>query len=260
MSWIKLEQNTPDKPEVANMAEALGIDQDAVVGKLLRLWIWADQNSLSGNDIGVTKTFLDRISFQPGFADALLLVGWLHQTEHGYQLPNFDRHNGQTAKKRALSAQRMARSRARKKALEAEQSETLAEPKTAPPDQPSKKNRTPKRQTKDTHHSDSSPNKTDASNASPKPEPNDAGVTPLCTIAQARSCAEQSGHDPEIAETWWNDSDARGWLDAKGHPIRRWRSSLASYSRKWIANQSERKPASRQSHPEHSSKSKRYGF
>ena len=36
--WIKIEENTPDKPEVHKMASILGIDPDAVVGKLVRVW------------------------------------------------------------------------------------------------------------------------------------------------------------------------------------------------------------------------------
>lgn len=64
----------------------------------------------------------------------------------------------------------------------------------------------------------------------------EAGVVPPCTIVQARSRAEQSMYDPEVAETWWHDCDARGWVDAKGHPIQKWQSSLAGYCRKWVAN------------------------
>jgi hypothetical protein len=36
--WIKIEISTPDKPEVAIIAECLKIDPDAVVGKLFRIW------------------------------------------------------------------------------------------------------------------------------------------------------------------------------------------------------------------------------
>ena len=39
--WIKVEDCLPDKPEVVGIADYMGIDQDAVVGKLIRLWAWA---------------------------------------------------------------------------------------------------------------------------------------------------------------------------------------------------------------------------
>ena len=40
--WLKFEKVTMDKPEVFEMAGILGIDPDAVVGKLLRVWSWFD--------------------------------------------------------------------------------------------------------------------------------------------------------------------------------------------------------------------------
>lgn len=109
--WIKVQHATPDKPEVAMIAERLGIDPDAVTGKLVRLWIWADQQTVDGNAASVTKTLLERVTFCPGICDALESVGWLEIEDGNIRLPHFDRHNGESAKQRALGAQRAARSR-----------------------------------------------------------------------------------------------------------------------------------------------------
>lgn len=111
--WIKFESTTPDKPEVVAMASVLGIDQDAVVGKLMRLWVWADQNSVNGNGVTVTSSFLDRITFCPGFAKAMRDVGWLSGDDGAMSLPNFERHNGKTAKERAVTNRRVADHRIR---------------------------------------------------------------------------------------------------------------------------------------------------
>lgn len=111
--WIKFEHATPDKEEVDIIANQLGIDPDAVIGKLLRLWIWADQQTVDGNALRVTQTFLDRITFCAGFADALRKAGWLEGREGRLSIPNFARHNGQSAKKRALAAKRAEKSRSR---------------------------------------------------------------------------------------------------------------------------------------------------
>lgn len=109
--WIKLEITMPDKPEVARMADHLNIDHDAVAGKLIRFWIWGDQQSIDGNDLGVTPSFIDRLTNCPGFSDALVSVGWLIVRNSRLSIPNFNRHNGQTAKNRALTKNRMKRSR-----------------------------------------------------------------------------------------------------------------------------------------------------
>ena len=105
--WIKVEHVTPDKPEVDAMANLLGMDVDTVVGKVVRFWIWADQQSISGNGISVTKALLDRITYCKGFTDALVSVGWLQEENGIFCIPNFDRHNGQSAKSRAITGKRV---------------------------------------------------------------------------------------------------------------------------------------------------------
>lgn len=116
--WIKFDVTTPDKPEVVKMAAVLGVDQDAVVGKLLRVWVWADQNSITSNGgcngVTVTSAFLDRLTFCPGFTAAMRSVGWLVGEDGNLSLPNFERHNGKTAKERAVTNRRVAKSRSGK--------------------------------------------------------------------------------------------------------------------------------------------------
>jgi hypothetical protein len=109
--WIKVDITTPDKPEVHLIAEHLGIDPDAVTGKLIRIWCWADQQTVDGNARSVTKTLLDRVSGVTGFSEMLVQVGWLEESTSGFCFPNFDRHNGQTAKNRALTGKRVQKSR-----------------------------------------------------------------------------------------------------------------------------------------------------
>lgn len=111
--WLKFEKATPDKPEVFAIAARLGIDPDAVVGKLIRVWSWFDTHTVDGNAVGVTPELLDRIAGVAGFVTAMRESGWVVVTEDGVSLPNFDRHNGETAKKRALTAKRVARHRSK---------------------------------------------------------------------------------------------------------------------------------------------------
>ncbi len=122
--WIKFETATSDKPEVWAMAQSLGIDADAVVGKLLRVWAWFDQQTQEGNAVGngasvtssVTKALLDRRVGVSGFCDSMILSGWMADDGHSLTLPNFDRHNGKTAKTRAMTAKRVASHKAKSNA------------------------------------------------------------------------------------------------------------------------------------------------
>lgn len=106
--WIKFEIGTSDKPEVWAIAQQLEIDPDAVVGKLLRIWGWFDQHTESGNAPSVTKMLLDRNVGVTGFCNSLITVGWMFESDGYIEIPNFDRHNGKTAKSRAVTAKRVA--------------------------------------------------------------------------------------------------------------------------------------------------------
>lgn len=106
--WIKFELSTMDKPEVCQIADAAGIDPDAVVGKLMRVWGWFDQQTENGNAPSVSKKLLDRLVGVSGFCEFMQSVGWMVDGDGIISLPNFDRHNGKTAKNRVLTAKRVA--------------------------------------------------------------------------------------------------------------------------------------------------------
>ncbi|MCE3019062.1 MAG: hypothetical protein ACK56W_24850 [Pirellula sp.] len=110
MTWIKVDTSLPDKPEVFRISELLKIDRDTVVGKLLRIWAWADTHTCGGqtNATCVSTKLLDAIAHQEGFSNAMEKAGWLICTSDGFSFPNFERHNGATAKSRALTAKRVA--------------------------------------------------------------------------------------------------------------------------------------------------------
>jgi hypothetical protein len=113
--WMKFEANTPEKPEVLAITIELGYeDPDLTVGKLLKVWRWFDQHTVYGNASNVTATLLDRLIGVTGITKAMEKVGWLVINEAGLTLPNFDRHNGKTAKERALTAKRVASHKASK--------------------------------------------------------------------------------------------------------------------------------------------------
>jgi hypothetical protein len=110
--WIKLEHATPDKPEVVQLAILLDFDDhDLAWAKCVRLWIWADQQSVDGNALTVTDAFIDRYTRVTGFAAALRKVGWLEGRDGRLSIPDFARHNGQSAKTRASTQKRVKKSR-----------------------------------------------------------------------------------------------------------------------------------------------------
>jgi len=107
--WIKMRNDLAEDPAVIAIAAAVGIDEDHVVGKLHRLWAWADKQTRDGNALGVTYAWVDRYLSVEGFALAMQRSAWLLLRDGILTFPNFDRHNSQSAKARALTAKRVAR-------------------------------------------------------------------------------------------------------------------------------------------------------
>ena len=109
--WIKVRTNVRDQREVFVTARRLGLARDHVVGLCVRFWAWADGQTTDGTIDGIRLEDIDAIVEHEGFAAALAEAGWLLVDERGVIIPNFDRHNGESAKKRVLAAERKRRQR-----------------------------------------------------------------------------------------------------------------------------------------------------
>ena len=109
--WIKMRINLDTNPHVLAIAADLGLHPLHVVGMLWKVWAWADSHSLDGNALRVTDVTLDRFVDRTGFALSLRKVGWLEGRDGLLTFPRFAEHNGQTAKKRAETQERVSRHR-----------------------------------------------------------------------------------------------------------------------------------------------------
>lgn len=112
--WIKVEKDTPEKAEIGALCSTLGIIPDVAFMKCFKVWRWADSNTVNGHVRSVTLSFLDEVAGLPGFSQALVNIGWLYVRSDSLEFPNFDRHMGQSAKRRAVAANRKRNERSRK--------------------------------------------------------------------------------------------------------------------------------------------------
>ena len=126
--WIKMRVNLTSDPAVIGIASRLDISEHEVVGLLHTLWGWADQHTDDGNARGVTASWVDRHLGVPGFADALGEQEWLLIDDEGIHFPNFERHNGSPAKKRAQGAARQKKHRAQAESPEPRRPKTSSVP------------------------------------------------------------------------------------------------------------------------------------
>jgi hypothetical protein len=109
--WIKMRACLAYDPAVIGIAASLDITEFEVVGILHHLWSWADSQSRDGHAVGVTEKWINRFCQRDGFAAAMQKAGWLEITDAGVSFPNFERHNGETAKARGLAAIRKQKQR-----------------------------------------------------------------------------------------------------------------------------------------------------
>lgn len=112
--WIPISVDLPYKPEIARIAEAIRRSPDEVVGLLVRFWSWAQAHCSDGVFPGYTpETLAKSARVSASFLRAMVSVGWLDVTETGTAIPKFDRWFSGGAKRRLMTAQRVANSRGR---------------------------------------------------------------------------------------------------------------------------------------------------
>lgn len=113
--WIKWQKGLARKPEVFAMAAAIGRSRHEVAGLLCEFWEWADDNAVPENESATCPGFVriasasdalvDALVSLDGFASAMSSVGWIKFRSGHIEIPNFGRHNGKSAKRRALDAE-----------------------------------------------------------------------------------------------------------------------------------------------------------
>ena len=109
--WIKVEKATPDKPEVGFIARACGVSQADAFLAWFRLWSYLDDQISDGSVRMWTPEDCDRIGRLPGLGNALSSdqgCGWITFHGSGATVTNWDRHNGQSAKKRCQTNRRVS--------------------------------------------------------------------------------------------------------------------------------------------------------
>ena len=95
------------RPQFVRNLSASRAPQLLVVGALHAVWSVFDEQSTDGYLPGYSFETMDEEIGLPGFCAALAGVGWLAMdSERGLQMPDFEDHNGASAKRRAQEADR----------------------------------------------------------------------------------------------------------------------------------------------------------
>ena len=135
--WIKMRDNLWDDPRVAKIVDMTDSSEAAVIGSLYWLWSTADQHTEDGFMPGITLRAIDRKTGLKGFSEAMCSIGWLEEKPDGVLILEFEKHNGESAKKRAQTARRVAKhyaANAKKQEKTTTYTDTTNAPLTQEPD------------------------------------------------------------------------------------------------------------------------------
>ncbi len=110
--WIKMRTDLQTHPKIVRILSATSTDKFRVIGGLHAVWTVFDTHSTDGVLKGYTPELLDHVIGWEGFSRAMEAVGWLlFDGIETLALPEFEAHNGQSAKRRAEDQKRKKNSR-----------------------------------------------------------------------------------------------------------------------------------------------------
>jgi hypothetical protein len=112
--WIKMRVELKSHPKVVRILSAIRphdvqtkSDAFRIVGGLHAVWTVFDTHSVDGELRGYTPEIMDETIGWPGFSEAMMSVGWLiFDGGETLTMPDFEAHNGKSAKRRAEDAKR----------------------------------------------------------------------------------------------------------------------------------------------------------
>lgn len=111
--WIKVETHTPDKAELRQIARLCHCSKAEAFLAFFRVFVWLDEQTEDGHVDYFTLNDADDIGGLTGLGNALETVRWITFSPGGAVVANWERHNGKSAKKRIIEAERSRRYRER---------------------------------------------------------------------------------------------------------------------------------------------------
>jgi hypothetical protein len=111
--WIPIDCNLSTKPEVLELVDETGDPADAVIGRLVQLWLWAAMNSEDGTARMTVRRLARLFGGSDTFWAGVQRVGWLEVDEVAgtVAIPGWERRFSSSAKARVQAAVRHAKDR-----------------------------------------------------------------------------------------------------------------------------------------------------
>lgn len=111
--WMQIDCDLPEKAETQRICDLTGEPIEAVLGRLMLFWRWVERHATSERIDGATCATVARLcAGSAEFWRAVESSGWIRFEEDAVVIPGWKKRFSKSAKRRALAARRMLRSRA----------------------------------------------------------------------------------------------------------------------------------------------------
>lgn len=112
-NWIKVLNTLPRSRAVFSLMRGMRCKRHAAIGLAVDWFCWLDENS-TGGETGMTDEEIDEVLGAKGAAKSLAEIGWIEHDEAGFVVAvDFCKHNGISAKRRAETARRVTKCKAK---------------------------------------------------------------------------------------------------------------------------------------------------
>lgn len=230
--WIKVRHALVRSAKIRLMAKAMNLNmkgkQLIALGLAVKWLCWIDEQTEDGKTHLLPGELDDEMGWE-GLASALISIGWAAQDEEGRVVAlEFDKHSGETAKKRAEAARRKGLQRARDEAMgqmshsmsqkSVTESVTRIEEKRIEEDKPYSE-----------RHTEYTP---DTSGEPPEGARGVPAIEEVMTVMQAMPRANLKGAKlRECAEKWLDTMRSAGWRDSKNRIVHDWAANARNWAR-----------------------------
>lgn len=242
-NWIKVLNTLPRSRAVFSLMRGMRCKRHAAIGLAVDWFCWLDENS-TGGETGMTDEEIDEVLGAKGAAKSLAEIGWIEHDEAGFVVAvDFCKHNGISAKRRAETARRVTKCKAKgnAKSVTKVTSGALTD-----------KIREEKSNIEVEHYTQDREPNAEAARAGAVPaqapaegggneapghrlRPADAGEVEahLSGIAVLKlTPAERQ----KAALLFFNEMESVGWIDPKGRAIRDWKTSACNFAIRYGEN------------------------
>lgn len=234
MDWIKVQVTLPRDPRILRLAGLMGCSRWEALGMAVEWFAWLDGVTTDGKT-GLTAEQVDSLFMCHAknvtechtFCHAMEVIGWIGVDKHGEVFAvNYDKHNGDSAKKRVQATERKRKQREKERHAK---SVTSVTPKSG--------------LDKIREDNNNKDNTLSAYNTvcggenvpqrrTGKALPEGADEVERFMAGQA-VCGLRGDELKACAQGFWDDMEACGWTARNGAPLFDWHAAARKYLNTW---------------------------